>query len=78
MKINRCDHFHVGWRKRKSRVSFPLESFPPRKRERKLTLAPFSTAVRHLTLDNFENVELKSWMRNFEDPLKDCLEINSN
>lgn len=38
-----------------------------------LTLSPFSPTVRNLTFDDFEDVQLQSWMRDFENAFQDCL-----
>ena len=42
---------------------------------RGLTLPPFSTTVWHLRLDDLENVELESRMRDLEDALEDGLQM---
>ena len=43
-----------------------------------LTLSPLATAVRHLTLDDFEDVELQYWVGDFQDTLKNRLQNGSD
>lgn len=38
-----------------------------------LTLPPLSSTERDLTLNEFEHVELKHWVLDFEDPFQDRL-----
>lgn len=69
VQVDRGDDFHVRCIRKSQRGST--------KEKGKRTLSPLSTTVRHLALDDLENVELKRRMRYLENPLEDSLRFTN-